>query len=594
MNDERMVEYLRARGHATPPATLVSSLLDAVADTPQQRHSRFMTVMPGLATVGVAAAVLIGAVLIGQRPVAGPDESTAATRWASPSHAPSPEGALPELLQAGDSVTVDAHDATGVWGSITITRQPGGGEDDRSDGWLFVLLEIRYDAERMPRPARFGSRDWTVALASDGSAVARPDRILTTSGSLDDYPDQYGVDRDIVADPIGGLVGIGIEGDASNSDLDLVYQPEGFDRPIEVIAIQRSQARPTSGDPTAPPSPPAARYVDRDGLPFSVIESSEADALFTDPDTCTSTAGYTVSYPDSWYTNTDIGDIPACTWFSPVSYEVDDPSRVPDEIAIIVHVFEGGIGQIPEYPRTLHEVVSFGGLDGSRSEDTIPSDPPDYAYTYAAWLDADYLGRKLSGSTSTMNGGDYELNRAVLDRIMASLALADGEAFSPAPHPEADALFSDTTACTSPQGGYTVDIPASWYSNVAGAPAAADPDAQCTRFAPEPFDEGVLPAIVGQRFEGDHGSFEAVIEREFHTIAGRPAVRVEYRGAAGEGGMQPPEWRQLVWLIQFGEIEETGPNLVFTTSTDDGRDYQLNKAVLDRMIGSLGLLGEGE
>ncbi len=100
----------------------------------------------------------------------------------------------------------------------------------------------------------------------------------------------------------------------------------------------------------AAPNPP---YVAREGYPFTVIESAEADELFAMRDTCTNrVAGYTVTYPDTWYTNTEIGGWPACNWFSPTFYEVgDDPNEVPPEVAIVLTFAEMSFGHTdePEY-----------------------------------------------------------------------------------------------------------------------------------------------------------------------------------------------------------------------------------------------------
>lgn len=54
--------------------------------------------------------------------------------------------------------------------------------------------------------------------------------------------------------------------------------------------------------------------------------------------------GYTVAYPDEWYTNTVIGDVRPCSWFSPTYFDVIDPAVPPDEIAIFLGYFDGATG----------------------------------------------------------------------------------------------------------------------------------------------------------------------------------------------------------------------------------------------------------
>ncbi len=100
-------------------------------------------------------------------------------------------------------------------------------------------------------------------------------------------------------------------------------------------------------------------------------------------------------------------------------------TTVPDEVVIVVSVFEGGVGQIPEIPRTLSEEVPLGGREGYRFEDRVNEEPPGYIYSYGAWLDANHLGRKIAAYTQSAPGRDYHMNKAVLDRMLATLVLAE-------------------------------------------------------------------------------------------------------------------------------------------------------------------------
>jgi hypothetical protein len=53
----------------------------------------------------------------------------------------------------------------------------------------------------------------------------------------------------------------------------------------------------------------------------------------------------------------------------------------------------------------------------------------------------------------------------------------------------------------------------------------------------------------------------------------------------------PTNWLQYAYLVQLGPTEEEGPNLLVRTNTDMGGDYQLNKAVLDRIMATIEFLG---
>jgi len=48
-----------------------------------------------------------------------------------------------------------------------------------------------------------------------------------------------------------------------------------------------------------------------------------------------------------------------------------------------------------------------------------------FTYQYMIYADEDYLGLKVFGTTSNEMAGDYDLNKAILDRIMASLTFGD-------------------------------------------------------------------------------------------------------------------------------------------------------------------------
>lgn len=213
--------------------------------------------------------------------------------------------------------------------------------------------------------------------------------------------------------------------DASDRHLQLVYQAAG------VGEVTRIPVR----TPGEAPAPVAAEwpyreptYVAQRGKPITVMESPAADALFIGADSCTNPeAGYTVAYPDSWYTNTAIPGVPACTWFSPTYYEVSGAGHRPRAIAIEIRVFESEVGFI--WVDLYEEQVTVDGFSAVRTETGMTKDretPTDtFLYGYLARLDADSGGRKLSAYTGTDFGGDYRLNRAVLDRIMASLQFTD-------------------------------------------------------------------------------------------------------------------------------------------------------------------------
>ncbi len=171
----------------------------------------------------------------------------------------------------------------------------------------------------------------------------------------------------------------------------------------------------------ATPSPSAAPSGSSEPTAFTVAPNADADALFLDRDDCENVDdGYRVEFPDAWWTNTAVGDVGPCSWFSPTFYEVDDPAQVPSEIAITITWMEGDSGSFEDpisrqfgiIGRTQPAVrVEYEGSGGRR-------------YVYQVQLGpTPEEGPNLLVETSTEMGGDYELNKAVLDRIMATMEL---------------------------------------------------------------------------------------------------------------------------------------------------------------------------
>lgn len=188
--------------------------------------------------------------------------------------------------------------------------------------------------------------------------------------------------------------------------------------PGSATPMPTSSAEPAaSASPSASPSP----------SPFSVGESQAADALFRRPDTCTNPdIGYTVTFPDDWYTNTAIGEQAACAWFTPDYFEVDLPGEMPGEIWIRIGLFEGIFGYNMLTPTESGDEVVIDGYPGHRAEyrtlDAIgDTDSGDLTYHYVVPFDT--AGPTLIAATGVDMADDYELAKAVLDRIMASMEL---------------------------------------------------------------------------------------------------------------------------------------------------------------------------
>jgi hypothetical protein len=174
----------------------------------------------------------------------------------------------------------------------------------------------------------------------------------------------------------------------------------------------------------------------------------------------------------------------------------------------------------------------------------------------------------------------------------ASLTAPSGDGFAVTPDPAADALFLERDECENLQDGYQLQFPDDWYTNteIRDVPA-------CSWFAPEfytvdDFDE--IPdeiAITIEWTAADSGSFEELISTETGVVGGQSAVRAEWAGAQGEGGEMPPDWRMYRYQIQLGPTPEEGPNILVTTTTDMGGEYELNRAIMDRMMATIEFVG---
>ena len=460
MSDEQIHEYLHSRSHGTPPADLVDGISRAVAGTPQQHHSWVASLLPMAAAAGLAAAVLVTALVIGDDADVGPDPtpspSVAASLVGSPepsvtaeqTPAPTTEAEPGDLADSGAIATIPAQDQSGPWGTILVDRVPDLGglrqfaavDLDESnpdpstlyfvnDPEMFYLeLTVEYQVDREPEPRSFGADDWHLVAGTE-TIAPMVDKLFT-------MPANYASPAIVIADDtFSGTVVFAVPRRLADTELSLAYQPASHDQVVWTVVVRRPGPPPATFV-MAPPEP--ITFVERPGLPFDVAESEEADALFEAPDTCVNpVAGYTVSYPDDWYTNTEIGSWPACSWFSPTFFEVEDPEVVPEEVAITIHyrpdsgpfvmvsvAVAGGAVEVGGRPAVRAEYVGVGGgfidigsflyeykvaMDGQLPQE---GETGDTLITVASWaIDEDQAA--------------YRVATAVLDRIMASLTFDD-------------------------------------------------------------------------------------------------------------------------------------------------------------------------
>jgi hypothetical protein len=358
---------------------------------------------------------------------------------AEPTPAPTPTiEPMVSVVSAGDTATIEAIDEDGAWGTIAIRRggDTGGYPTNAVDPEHFVVeIWVEYELIRSTQ-ATFGAEDWALATAVDRLPIGRsfiPDPPPPPFADWDLDPLLRGFSGEaFTTDPpvIGGWLYFEVPRDAQDAALALIYRPSGFSEALSALFV-REPADAPAPVPTATPDPTPAPlvYEPRTGLPISIIVDPDADELFVEADTCTnSVAGYTISYPDSWFTNTAVGGVPECSWFSPVFYEVDG-AALPSEIAIVIHSFQGAYGFVHAPDYTITDDVTIDGWDGGRYEELggFGPDGPlprsQFTYEYRLSDGGAEFGSNVFGTTSTAMNGPYELNKAVLDRIMASMRL---------------------------------------------------------------------------------------------------------------------------------------------------------------------------
>ncbi len=201
--------------------------------------------------------------------------------------------------------------------------------------------------------------------------------------------------------------------------------PAGAESPSEEPTASATEGS-TDGPTEEPTDSPSPTFVDLPGG-FTVHANAEADSLFLDRDTCSNERdNYEVTFPDDWYTNTEIGRNPACVWFSPTDYEVPDPSVVPDEIAITIEWMDSDFGSFEEM--LWNEEIFVGAQQAVRAEWAGAQGdggqmPPEWRmYGYQIQLGpTPEEGPNIVVLTTNERGGDYELNKAVMDRMMATI-----------------------------------------------------------------------------------------------------------------------------------------------------------------------------
>ena len=194
---------------------------------------------------------------------------------------------------------------------------------------------------------------------------------------------------------------------------------------------------------------------------------AEAETLFADRDVCEDPErGLAVVFPDAWWTNTEIEDLPACSWFAPTSFEFVASDVVPDEVEITLDVFGSAYG-------TVYEVVASDSvtvLDRPAGRWLI-DEPAGRVYEYIVALGnpAADAGPTLVARTTASE--DLDLAMAILDELVPRISMA-----APPPGAESDDPYITAPPVSSQttEGDFRLELRVSQERYRAGQPIVAD------------------------------------------------------------------------------------------------------------------------
>jgi hypothetical protein len=156
---------------------------------------------------------------------------------------------------------------------------------------------------------------------------------------------------------------------------------------------------------------------------LSLLTLAPVGAVTMSRDCTNEELGYTVTYPEAWYTNArveggDLDDVAACRFFSPQAFEVRPQSGVAG-IAIAISLQATG----PQDARTPDTEV--GGRPAYVRETTVAEDGVEPAGTrhYDYWIELGPDAWLLAGTSDAPTFvGTYEDNTVILDAMMDGLS----------------------------------------------------------------------------------------------------------------------------------------------------------------------------
>ena len=445
--EELVADYMRSTMRVDPPHGLTDDIMRAVAAVPQDRRTllgAFGTLTPAIAAVVVTAVLVVAAVLALAPRNVGPTPDPLATPTPVPSMT---DEEARVLTEEGDIIRIPALDAEGPFGTITIER---GADKAGYDGFVpltfedvfFVELYVKYEPDRSTSE-EFGEWEFAFAADLDGDGFDADDRLQRGVGfsGMEELPGFESAPQPLLQgkrfgeDVLEGWLVLELPANAAGWDIYLVYGHGEWTDGIENLtpdasALLRLEGDPigvTAFDPEAFPSPDGSPVPlpSQHALPtpmpspqstFEPIADAEADALFTDTQTCTNDeVGLIVTFPSRWHTNEPGEDFPSCAFFDSEPIDLEAAlSGLGDFPPIVIRPLPAWIGGIEE-PR--RERIPVGDRIAWRLSYT--PEQSSFGTAYLIPTTDDPYGPFIHAGVFTDEG------RAVLERMLVRLEFTE-------------------------------------------------------------------------------------------------------------------------------------------------------------------------
>jgi hypothetical protein len=200
-------------------------------------------------------------------------------------------------------------------------------------------------------------------------------------------------------------------------------------------------------------------------LPPAAIAAAEA--LFAARDVCEDPArAMVVTFPDEWWTNTAVEDLPACSWFAPSFFEFESSATVPDEVEITLEVVEGDYGKLAG--RDAWETLTLVGRPATR---WLVDNGGERTYEYVIQLGETAESGPHLVARTVMAGEDMDVTMAVLDRLVRLIS------FAPAPPGASStraAISAPPVSAEATEGDFRLELDVQQERYRAGQPVIAD------------------------------------------------------------------------------------------------------------------------